>query len=736
MIDRSSLLVRAFLDELKRRGVLRAAALYAVVAWAIIESTATILPALGIPEWTVTTIIVIALAGFPFCLIGAWIFDFTRGGIVRTRSREQLDASELQRVGHGRLIDFVIITVLGVAVIWLGWERLQRDGVETTVAGEALDSIAVLPFANLSDDPANAYFGDGLAEELLNVLVGIDGLRVTARTSSFQYRGQNLDVREIGRSLGVATVLEGSVRKAGERVRVTAQLIRAADGFHLWSQTYNSELADIFAVQDQISAAIAEALRGHLLTGSGAPDEPTQSAARTRQTSNVEAFEAYLRGRFAMNQRTPESLQQAVTDFRRAIELDPQYAAAFSGLADSYILQSNYADLDRREALRLAEPMMQRAIDLDPGLAEAQATQGFVLTEKGDDESAVAAFKRAIELNPSYSPAYHWMALRFEALGRFDEARLALQDCLRVDPNYVTGKRVLLGLLRTQGEHAQADELAQSMLAEHADDALVHYAVGDDAMVRNRLVDAVRHLAEAARLQPGASLFRISLIKALVAAGDLSRAEAQFQIVQQLSPDNPMLDIWRLRRAQASGEIQSLAQWREQLDAMAPSEHRDRELCDLAVAIGDVQGTLDTCGASWAQAQWQSGDPLPKAISNSVAGLFAAYAAAGLSAEKPAERLEQATDEVLATLESGGMSPQMLAFFHAQVSMGKGDPEPLLALLPQWLPVNQVSANDLRNSLTWAPLREDPRFRALIEQTAAREAEVLEQVRAVPLPGA
>lgn len=725
----------AFLDELKRRGVLRAAALYAVVAWAIIESSATILPALGIPEWTVTTIIVIALAGFPFCLIGAWIFDFTRGGIVRTRSREQLDAAELQRVGRGRLIDFVIITVLGVAVIWLGWERLQRDGAQTTAAGgEALDSIAVLPFANLSDDPANEYFGDGLAEELLNVLVGIDGLRVTARTSSFQYRGQNLDVREIGRSLGVATILEGSVRKAGDRVRVTAQLIRAADGFHLWSQTYNSELADIFAVQDQISTAIAEALRGQLLPNNGTSGAHDSATSRTHQTRNVEAFEAYLRGRFAMNQRTPDSLQQAVTDFRRAIELDPQYAAAFSGLADSYILQATYADLDHREALRLAEPMMRRAVDLDPQLAEAQASQGFVLTEKGDDEAAIAAFRRAIALNPSYSPAYHWLALRFEANGRFFEARQALQDCLRIDPNYVTGKRVLLGLLRTQGEHAQADQLTGRMLADHPDDALVHYSVGEDAMGRNQLVQAVRHLAQAVRLQPDAALFRISLIETLVAAGDLTRAEAQFQIVLQQSPDNPMLAIWQLRRAQAIGEVQTVAQLREQQAASAePNPHWERELCNFAVEIGDVQGTLETCGASWEQAQWQSGDPLPKAISESVAGLFAAYDAAGVDA--PAQRLEQATDEVLADLERGGMSPQMLAFFRAQVAMGHGDPEPLLALLPEWLQRNPISANQLRRSLTWAPLREDPRFQALIEQTAAREADVLAQVQALPLPG-
>ncbi len=720
----------AFLDELKRRGVMRAAALYAVVAWAIIESSATILPALGIPEWTVTAIIVIALAGFPFCLVGAWIFDFTRGGIVRTPQRAQLDASELQRVGRGRLIDFVIIAVLGVAVVWLGWERLQRDDSADPVAaaGQSLDSIAVLPFANISDDPANEYFGDGLAEELLNVLVKIDGLRVTARTSSFQYRGQNLDIREIGRALGVATVLEGSVRKFGDKIRVTAQLIRADDGFHLWSETYDSDLADIFAVQDRISLAIAEALRGTLSPSQGA--ELTESK---RQTVNVAAFEAYLRGRFAMNKRTADGLAEAVEDFRQAIALDPNYAAAFSGLSDTYMLQASYADRDQREALRLAEPMMQQAITLDPNLAEAQASKGFVLGDQGDHEGAIAAFKRAIELNPSYSPAYHWLALRYQNDARFNEAKRALQDCLRVDPGYTTGKRVLLGLLRSTGEDEQANALAEQMASDHANDSLVLYTLSEDAVEQNQLVDAVRFGVEAVKLQPESALLRVSLAQALAVAGDTARAEAQIEVARELAPDNPNLAQWPMLKALAEGDFEAL----ERLRAATASDPGSIQNwphmnCMLAARVRRVQSIIEACGAILKSAQWQPDQPLPDPLQDNVAALLSAYDAIG--DEEAAEQLAAAVDAELDRLEANGMGSQRVAFYRAHMAMYRGDPEALLERLPHWLDSNNISAASLRTELVWDSIRDDPRFQTLITRTERRQAEILAEVKAIAVP--
>ena len=706
---------------------MRAAALYAVVAWAIIESSATILPALGLPEWIVTTIIICALAGFPFCLIGAWIFDFTRGGIVRTPERAKLASGELQGQGRGRLIEFVIIAVLGVAVVWLGWDRLQQEQSATFASDQPLDSIAVLPFANLSDDPANEYFGDGLAEELLNVLVKIDGLRVTARTSSFQYRGQNLDIRDIGRALGVATVLEGSVRKFGQRVRVTAQLIRAEDGFHLWSETFDRDLADIFAVQDEISKAIAAALRS---TFAGSGSELGEVVTQPPQTANVAAFEAYLRGRFAMNKRTVDGLAQAIVDFRQAIALDPNYAAAFSGLSDSYLLQASYASLDQSEALRLAEPMMQRAIDLNPDLAEAQASKGFVLGDKGDHEGAVAAFKRAIELNPSYSPAYHWLALRYQNTGRFKEAEAALKACLEVDPNYTTGKRVLLGLLRSTGNDAEADHLARQMATDHADDSLVQYSLSEDALAHNRLVDAVRYAIAAVRLQPDSALMRTSLAMALVSAGDIDRAQQQ---IEHVPADNPVLATWPMQVAQAKGDFEQMERHRAAWAQDTTQKHGFARInCGASARIGRIEGIIEACGAILSDAGWHPGRPLPDDLNDNVAALLSAYQLRG--DEQATSDLAAAIDVELDKLEANGMSASRIGFYRAHMSLFRGDPEPLLARLPQWLERNSISAAALRQELIWAALRDDPRFQALIANTEQREAAVLAEVKALAIP--
>ncbi len=719
----------AFLDELKRRGVMRAAALYAVVAWAIIESSATILPMLGLPEWTVRFIVIAALVGFPIALIAAWVFDFTRRGIVRTPNREQVDAAELRSVGRGRAMEFVIIAVLGVAVVWLGWDRLQREELVAPAPAQTLDSIAVLPFANLSGDPENEYFGDGLAEELLNVLVKIDGLRVTARTSSFQYRGQNLDIRKIGEALGVATILEGSVRKFGERVRVTAQLIRADDGFHLWSETFDRDLADIFAVQDEISLAIAEALRGTF--GGAAIAAPAVTQAR--QTTNVAAFEAYLRGRFAMNKRTPESLTQAVTDFREAISIDPNYAAAFSGLSDTYMLQNSYAGLDNAEALRLAEPMMQRAITLDPNLAEAQASRGFVLGEKGDSEGAIAAFKRAIELNPSYSPAHHWLALKLQGAAKFDEAKQALVAGVEVDPGYATGKRVLLGLLRNMGNHDQADALALSMAQAHADDGLVLNTLGEDALMRNRVVDGVNYAAQAVELQPDSLVAHMTLAMALGKAGDLQRADKQVEIARLSAPDNPKLTFWPLYRAYFAGEFGKLNQLRAELATDASKMHGwDRENCNFAVYGSDPDSIIEACGGILERAQWQPGQRLPEDLHANVGALYSIYHAKGM--EETVAQLGDAIDAQLNQLEAAGMSKQMIGFYRTHMRMVNGETEPVLVILPDWLQTNPISAASLEHELAWEPIRDDPRFQQLVAETYAREAEVLELVQAIELP--
>jgi TolB-like protein/Flp pilus assembly protein TadD len=628
------------------------------------------------------------------------------------------------------VIDFVIIGVLAVAVAWLGWERLHHNPVSArsgpdAAQATALDSIAVLPFVNLSGDSENEYFGDGLAEELLNVLVRIDGLRVTARTSSFQYKGQNLDIREIGKALGVATVLEGSVRKAGERIRVTAQLIRAADGFHLWSETYDRKLSDIFAVQDEISLAIADALR---ITLGRATD------LSVRHTDNVQAFEAYLRGRFAMNQRTADSLNRAIAEFRSAIELDPDYAAAYSGLSDSYLLLSTYGDLPASESIQLAEPMVRRALALDPELAEAQASLGLMLRDKGDKEASIGALEKAIALNPSYSPAHHWLALSFQDLGRLREARSALEAGLKVDPAYLTGKRVLLGLLRASGDHAAADTLAAELAREHSDDALVQYGLASDAFGRNRVVDALRHAVESVRLDPNSAFLRMQLATILGFAGDLERADAQMAIAQSQAPNQIWSQLWPLQRAIYANDLALLERGRDEVLAKVENLDNRRVLdCSFASTSGNAGVIIDSCGGLLERLDWQVNTPLPVGLGPMVIALLYAYSADGQ--DERADALRQAADKELQRLEAEGLGADELRWFRALLEYyDDREPGRFVEALRRWLPHVPVAVQSLKTDLTYTALRERPDFQALIAQMERERAEALAQIQQVELP--
>jgi len=293
-------------------------------------------------------------------------------------------------------------------------------------APQAQRSVAVLPFANMSGDPENEYFSDGITEEIINSLTRLPDLRVAARTSSFAFKGENVDIKDAGKRLGVATVLEGSIRQAGDRLRVTAQLINAADGYHLWSERWDREIDDVFAVQDEIAAAIAERLEAPVTTPAATPAK--------RPTSDLDAYQLYLKGRHLWNHRDEESLKKSVEYFERAIERDPDFALAYSGLADSYLLLGSYQIIDRDEAHAKAKVAAQKACSLDDSLAEAHTSMGQVLRRERDFEREERAYRHAIELNPNYATAHQWYATLLAALGRMDEAVREARRAEELDP--------------------------------------------------------------------------------------------------------------------------------------------------------------------------------------------------------------------------------------------------------------------------------------------------------------
>jgi serine/threonine-protein kinase len=300
--------------------------------------------------------------------------------------------------------------------------------------GQAV-TVAVLPFANLSSDPGAEYLSDGITEELIDALAQVEGLRVVSRTSAFALKGRPQDVRAIGARLGVAAVLEGSVRQQGQRLRISARLTSTADGRHLWSERYDRELADVFEIEDEIAGTIVRTLRATLL---GSLGDPTPR----RYTENVTAHALYLKGRYAWNQRTSESVLQAIQYFERAIAEDPGHALAYTGLADAHALEIDYRGKPVAEGFAQAREFAHRALALDEGLAEAHASLAWVLfIYDWDWEGALRHFARAVELNPGYATAHQWRTFPLLATGRGSEALVAVRTAVDLDPGSVAIRR-------------------------------------------------------------------------------------------------------------------------------------------------------------------------------------------------------------------------------------------------------------------------------------------------------
>lgn len=323
------------------------------------------------------------------------------------------------------LIGIIGLILVMAAGLWLYYKKKLDLTSVSTVPQTGIPSIAVLPFVNMSNDKEQEYFSDGLAEELLNELAKIPGLHVTARTSSFQFKGKNEDLRVIAKKLNVANILEGSVRKEGKHVRITAQLINATDGFHLWSQTYDKELNDVFAVQDEIARNVSEALKVQLLG----------QKTFKEQSTNVDAYNAYLQGRYFNDRLTTEDLQKAINYYQKAIEIDPKFASAWTGLARAHRLQANRGELPRDEGYKKARKEVEKAFSLNENLAAAHAEMGWIKRSYDWDwNGAESSFQRALELEPGNSTIIRGAAVLSGTLGRFEEAIEMNERALALDP--------------------------------------------------------------------------------------------------------------------------------------------------------------------------------------------------------------------------------------------------------------------------------------------------------------
>lgn len=400
--------------------------------------------------------------------------------------------------------------------------KIELGMEEGTVSGRApKSSVAVLPFTNMSADPAQEYFCDGMAEEIINALTKVRELRVVARTSAFSFKGKTEDVREIGRKLNADAVLEGSVRKSGSRLRVTAQLISVSDGYHIWSDRYDRNMEDVFTVQDEISRTIVEKLTAELVR------KPPGELVR-RYTENLKAYHLYLRGRFHQNRRTKPDLEESARSFEGAIKEDDNYALAYAGLADTYALFGFYCVLPPKEAFPRAKSLAMKAIELDASLAEAYASLGYarVQYDWGDSDGAERAFLRAIELNPNYAAAHHWYGLFLMLAGRMEESVAHARLALECDPFSLIVHTFLNWVTYLRREYDPTVEGLKKTLEFDRDFVPAHFFLGLALTQQQKLDEAASEIERADVTFGGSGLFRAARAYALALGGRKADAEA------------------------------------------------------------------------------------------------------------------------------------------------------------------------------------------------------------------
>ena len=490
-----------FFSELKRRNVVRVAAAYIVTAWLIIQVVETIFPLFGLGETIMRGVVIVLAIGFVPAVLFAWAFELTPDGIKRD---EDVDPERSAARQTSKRLDRVIVVILAVALAYFAldkfffdpardaeqFETARREGrIEAMVTSFGERSIAVLPFADMSPQNDQAYFSDGISEELLNLLASIPEVRVTSRSSAFSFKGKNLSIPEIAERLKVSYVLDGSVRKAGDHIRISAQLIDAGSDTQLWSRNFDRTLENIFQIQDEIASDVVQQIRGTLQI----------SVPHQRQT-NAEAYALYLQARHQRRLGTPAGYTESIRLYRAALAIDPNYPPAWDEMAASYQSQAITGLLPAEQAFELARDAALKAIDIDPGYAPAYDSLGFLAQYYETDLAAAAGYyQRALELAPRNSGIIGSAGILLQALGRADEGLPLIEYSAAADP-LSAGWQYTLGLAYlSAGRNADAIRSLQSTLSLSPDFSLAYYSLGVALMLDGRAGEAVTALQKEER---------------------------------------------------------------------------------------------------------------------------------------------------------------------------------------------------------------------------------------------
>jgi TolB-like protein/Tfp pilus assembly protein PilF len=649
------------IEELKRRNVIRVGIAYLVATWVLLQIADLVLENIGAPDWVMQSLMLVLALGFPPVLLFAWAFELTPEGIKRERDVVR-DQSITRRTGHK--LDRVTIGLLIVVVVLVVAERMMPAAEKPQPPPAAA---AVLAFEDLSPEGDQEYFAEGISEEILNVLAQIPDLKVAGRTSSFAFKGQKRDLREIGEVLEVAHILEGSVRTSGERIRVTAQLVKAEDGFHLFSKNYDRKLTDVFEVQDDIAREISTVLRSAILG-----EQPVEKTTPIP----VEAYEKYLQARQWIHSRDRNLMEEAVVLLNEALVIDPNYAPALAQKALAIMLLSNadgaYGDIPADVALRDSRPLIDKALEYAPELAEAHAILGLWYSNgsRTGSEQAIAALRRSLAINPTNANANNWLASELAGAEHFKETRRLYEAVVERDPLYRPAfNNVIFSYVQTHSTD-QAEGLVRRVERITGDSPNILFARGALSMANGQLADAVEQLGRAYLFNTSASVVQLWYSTALLNLGDFESAA------------NVARNAWRLLPLEMDGRHEEASELFESFEGLLYDEGTLRSLGDWMLfrdRPDELIAFLEELAGSGKD--WVADQPRPDQLWGAGHMTNVAYALQATGRAEEAERVLAEIREILDKQADYGANNMFYWWNKAEYAALIGDVDSMLVYL-------------------------------------------------------
>jgi len=709
-----------FIAELKRRNVIRVALGYAVLSWLLLQVGDVLFEALRLDDTALTIMLVILALGFFPVVIFAWVYELTPEGV---RRESQVDRSQSITAHTGHRLNITIVVLLVASLALFAWDRFVAPKAESAAASGVATpqvrpeaeagqrSIAVLPFRDMSVEGDQGYFGDGIAEELLNVLAQVDGLKVAARTSSFKFRGDEHDIVEIGNALNVATVLEGSVRKAGNQVRITAQLIDVAGGYHLWSDSYDRELNNVLAVQDDIAASIVDALKLELQLQS--------AGSAPHYADSGEAYDLYLRGRELAREPDKAGLLRAIQYYERAVAIEPDFAPAHGAIASAWIWLEDYGGVVSDEAFDRAEPAAQRALELDPNRADALTAMGFLEDRKYSD--AVAAkgyFERALAANPAHTEATTLYADSLIDLGDYAQALQVRRDAVERDPLSSFLKSRLVSLLGNMGRIDEAEQLLDEIFAANPEDTYGYEELANLRYNQGRLAEAVKAYEFVHENRPGDPYSAANIAACYALMGDDESARAWIEAAQARGANNR----WELQARR------SVASWRGDWDTvfrmgqLYPARGAGNWQGEASLGKSDWEAARVSFKRTLSQLNYRVGDPANGNVLESLVGLGLAERRAGHESWIDyAAAARRFTERALEQTMNFGSWPTINGNYTlARIAATEGDVEAVVRHMQAARDDNNLTLQFFASDPFFADFRAEPRLIEIAAQTRQR----------------